>query len=325
MRMRVDSPSNPPAEDADGTQPDPVSAAANAAHGRLSENTERALRSDLSLFSTWCAEHELTALPASVKTLAAFIDAMTKMRAPATVRRYMASIASAHRAIGAKDITASETVRRALKRMHYQNGRRQAQAEGLTWPLRKRLLMGAGDDLVDARNRALLAVAYDTLLRRSELVALEVADIVEELDGAATVLVRRSKTDREGRGAQVYLAPDSMRLLHDWLRRSKVTSGRVFRSLSRGIVGERLDAGQVSRIFKRMARNAGLPGEVVEQISGHSTRVGATQDMVAGGISMPAILHAGRWKTTAMVNRYGEGLLARRSGAAQLAQLQQRR
>ena len=46
--------------------------------------------------------------------------------------------------------------------------------------------------------------------------------------------------------------------------------------------------------------------------------------MVAEGIGMAAILHAGRWKTTAMVNRYGERLLARRTGAAQLACLQHR-
>ncbi len=43
----------------------------------------------------------------------------------------------------------------------------------------------------------------------------------------------------------------------------------------------------------------------------HSTRVGAAQDMIAAGIDMPAILHAGRWKFPAMVNRYGERLLAR--------------
>ncbi|MDE0148214.1 MAG: hypothetical protein OXM58_07560 [Rhodospirillaceae bacterium] len=54
-------------------------------------------------------------------------------------------------------------------------------------------------------------------------------------------------------------------------------------------------------------------------LSGHSARVGAAQDMVAAGIEMPAILQAGRWKSVTMVNRYGERLLARRSGTAQLA------
>ena len=154
--------------------------------------------------------------------------------------------------------------------------------------------------------------------------ALQVTDIIEELDGSATVLVRRSKADPEGRGATVYLARDSVALVREWLAQSGVRDGRVFRSLCRGALGEGLDASQVPRIFKAMAERAGLPVEVVSRISGHSTRVGAAQDMVAGGIAMAAILHAGRWKTPAMVNRYGERLLARRSAAAQLARLQHR-
>ena len=194
----------------------------------------------------------------------------------------------------------------------------------MTWALRNRLLDATGDDLVGARNRALLALAYDTMLRRSELVALEVSDIVEEIDGAGTVLVRRAKGDPEGHGAQVYLARDSLALVREWLGRSAIHHGKVFRSLTHGVVGEHLWAGQISRIFKRMARDAGIPPEIIEHISGHSTRVGATQDMVAGGIASTAIQHAGRWKTATMVNRYAERLLARRSGAAQLARLQQR-
>ena len=59
---------------------------------------------------------------------------------------------------------------------------------------------------MDARNRAVLAVAYDALLRRSELTALQVADLVVEIHGGATLLVRCGKSDPEGRGAAVYLA-----------------------------------------------------------------------------------------------------------------------
>ena len=51
--------------------------------------------------------------------------------------------------------------------------------------------------------------------------------------------------------------------------------------------------------------NAGLPPEVVDGLSGQSARLGAVQDMMASGIKMPAILKAGRWKTTVMVTRYG--------------------
>ena len=123
----------------------------------------------------------------------------------------------------------------------------------------------------------------------------------------------------------VYLARDSVALVRAWLARSAITDGRLFRSVAKsGRLGEGLDPSQVPRIFKAMAERAGLPETVVQGLSGHSARVGAAQDMIAAGIELPAILQAGRWKSTAMVNRYGERLLARRSGAAQLARLQDR-
>ena len=246
-------------------------------------------------------------------------------RAPATVRRYVASIAVAHKAIGCGKTLASPVVRLALKRMHRRKGRRQEQAGGLTWPLRERLLDAAGDRLIDDRNRALLAVAYDAMLRRAELTALQVTDLFVEMPGDATLLVRRSKTDTEGRGETVYVARDTVRLVRVWLERSGVADGRLFRSVHKcGALGERLDPSQVPRIFKEMACRAGLPEALVAGMSGHSARVGAAQDMIAAGIELPNILQAGRWKTTSMVNRYGERLLARRSGAAQLARLQER-
>ena len=55
--------------------------------------------------------------------------------------------------------------------MHRRNGRRQRQARPLTLALRKRLIKAAGECLIDLRNRALLAVAYDARLLRLELAA----------------------------------------------------------------------------------------------------------------------------------------------------------
>ena len=70
--------------------------------------------------------------------------------------------------------------------------------------------------------------------------------------------------------------------------------GRLFRSLSRGELGEALDPSQIPRIDKAMARRAGIEAELAERLSGHSTRVGAAQDMVAHGIELLAIQQAGR-------------------------------
>ena len=288
-------------------------------------NTRRALRADLAVFAAWCRGRGVAALPAEPGTLAAFVDAMAATRAPATVRRYLASVAVTHRAAGHLGTTRAVPVRLAIKRMYRRRGRRQAQAPGLTWPLRRRLFEAAGDRLIDLRNRALMGVAYDAMLRRSELVALRVSDLEPDRHGGATLLVRWSKTDPEGHGAVAYLARDTMGLVRDWLARSGVADGALFRSVAKGgRLGAGLHASQVPRIFKAMARRAGLPADVSDALSGHSARVGAAQDMVAAGIELPAILQAGRWKTTAMVNRYSERLLANRSGAAQLARLQGR-
>jgi len=292
----------------------------------LGGNTGRAVRSDVRIYGRWCAGEGKRALPAAPETVASFVDAMAEIRAPASVRRYVATIAMAHRSVDAGGTVASPEVKRAMRRMHQIKGRRQVQALGLTWPLCQRMLEAPGDRLIDDRNRALLAIAYDAMLRRSEMTSLEVSDLMEEIGGHGTLLVRRSKTDGEGEGDIVWVGPDSLRLVRLWRARAGVADGFLFRSLDKGgrVLGG-MPAGEVTRIFKRMARKAGLPDQVVRGLSGHSARVGAVQDMIAAGIELPAILQAGRWKSASMVNRYGERLLAKRSAAAKLARKQGRK
>ena len=299
---------------------------AAAADGSLSGNTVRALRGDLQRFAAWCAERDLCPLPARAGTVVAYIEEVSGDRAPATVRRHVSSIAAVHKAAGERSPSEHAAVRRALARMRRRKGSRQTQALGLTWTLRRRLIEGGGSRLIDVRNRAILAVAYDAMLRRSELVALEVVDVKVDRGGSASVLVRRAKNDPEGGGAVLYLHRDTVRMLREWLGASGVGNGPLFRAVRKdGRVGAALHPGQVPRIYKAMARRAGLPPEVVGRLSGHSPRVGAAQDMIASGIELPAIMQAGRWRNVRMVQRYGERLLAKRNGAAQLARLQKRR
>ena len=218
----------------EGVAAERLEAFVRAAGCAFSPNSERAMRSDLAIWSGWCAACGERALPARPETVAAFVDAMAETRAPATVRRYAASIAVAHRAVGREKTLASPPVRLALKRTHRARGRRQEQATGLTWPLRPRRLEAAGDRLIDDRNRALLAVAYDTMPRRGELSALQVSDLFEEIGGDATMLVRRSKADPKGEGETVWVAPDSLRLVRACLSGGAVADGPLFRSVGKG-------------------------------------------------------------------------------------------
>ena len=54
-------------------------------------NTRRAVRPGLAIYCARCREQGVTVVPASARTVAAFVDAMAKRHAPATVRRYVSS------------------------------------------------------------------------------------------------------------------------------------------------------------------------------------------------------------------------------------------
>ena len=98
-----------------GAVADLAEACARAAEGAFSANTERAIRSDLRIYAAWCAERGLRALPAGPETVTAFVDAMAETRKPATVRRYVASVAAAHRAAGSPGTPEGPAVSKRLK------------------------------------------------------------------------------------------------------------------------------------------------------------------------------------------------------------------
>ncbi len=296
-----------------------------AAHGAYATATEEAFRSDSAMFSGWCSSAGLDALPAAPGTVAAFIEAMSETRKPATIRRYVSTISHMHKAAGVPNPCADPVAKFALRRMGKVLTVRQRQAKGINRSLLDRMLGATGTTPRDMRNRALLAVAYDTLARRSELVTLQLGDLQVDEDGHGSVLIRRSKTDQLGEGSARYLAPDTVQLVQEWTAAAALADGPLFRATRwNGAVGGALSADDVGRIFKAMAAAAKLPPKVVRQISGHSTRVGAAQDMDAADIGMAGIMAAGGWKTPAMVGRYTSQQATRRSGAAKLAEKQGR-
>jgi integrase len=296
------------------------------ARGAFASNTERAARADLRVWADWCKANCLTIAPAEPYTLAAFVDEQAKTKKPATLRRYLASIAKLHRAAGVADVTKAEPVTLAMRRATREVGARQDQAAGITYQERRAMLATcAPGTSIDLRDAALLELAADTLGRRAELVALNVEDITFDADGSAGALFRRGKTDQAGEGSLRYLAPATVRSLRAWLEAAHVADGPIFRAVTKaGQVADRLQAQDVARVFKRRAVAANLPADLAERISGHSSRVGAAQDMVAAGLELGEIMQAGGWKTPRMVARYAERATVKRGAAAKLAALQGR-
>ena len=67
-----------------------------------------------------------------------------------------------------------------------------------------------------------------------------------------------------------------------------------------------------------------MPAGAVAHVSGHWTRVGATQDLAELDIDLASVIQAGGWKSARMPVRYGEHSLAGRGGMARAAEIQNR-
>ena len=121
------------------------------------------------------------------------------------------------------------------------------------------------------------------------------------------IRLRKSKTDQELQGQWIFPTQRSIEAIQFWIDKAKLGDGFLFRGISNAIdIANELNCSQINRIYKRLARNAKLPQETIEHISGYSMRVGAAQDLLKSGASMPTIMYRGGWSKTDTVMRYLE-------------------
>jgi integrase/recombinase XerD len=291
-------------------------------------NTQRARRSDWKVFTTFCSERAYLALPAAPAVVAAFIEFMstptatTPARSVATLERYVSTIAHAHALADLPDPTRTAYVKGAYRQ--FTRGRPSSQPkQALRWEHIRHALntLNTGSLTWDLRAKALLAVAYSTMARRAELVALTVERIRIDEESEGMALIYMSKVDRE---EPRFLSREVVIHLRAWLDHAGIASGPLFRRIENtGTIGARaLHPQEVARIWQRIARamNATNPAESWPdlRLGAHSTRIGAAHDMVAAGIDLTSIMHAGGWNDPKMPRYYTRELAAKDSGMARL-------
>ena len=147
------------------------------------------------------------------------------------------------------------------------------------------------------RNRVMLSLGYDLLARRSELVALRTTDLEFTTDGALKGMIRNSKTDQYGRGRLVFGSERSAKLLRAWFRKKPKEIEAVFCAINHGKCLDRpICDRNVNEIIKKSVvkvKRCERPSDL--EVSGHSLRVGAAQDLLIKGYDMAAIMRAGGW------------------------------
>ena len=306
-----------------------------------SASTRANYASQLAIFMDWCNARGLSALAAAPETVETYLNdradgciiprpvkerrqlrlVQLKPAKPPTLRLARAAIAKAHRLANLPDPTqGSPNVAEALKgltRRYAVAGGRARQATALTaenlaairavatTPRRGRF--GRDETPAEALRRgqtdiALCSLMRDGLLRRSEAAALTWTDVEAWPDGTGRIYLGVSKGDQEGDGTTLFLSRGTMRALRA-IHHGAPEGARVFD----------LCPHQIGRRIQAACREAGLYGHY----SGHSPRVGMARDLARIGAELPALMTAGRWKSSAMPARYtaaeqaGRGAVAR--------------
>jgi integrase len=293
------------------------------------ENTKRALAKNWTLFAAWSESRGVTPLPAAPDHVEEFLlylseDHPVRDRRgrllrhglkPSSIEQALWAVNTRHRLAGLAVPGEAESVRIALAGIKRRKGTRRKQQAPLTIEHLRGIAFP--ETLKGRRDKALLLVGFAGCFRRSELVALQAEDI-EDTPYGLRILLRRSKTDPHARGAWVdivrataYPGACPVAAVRAWLEAAQISSGPVFRSVSRGRpprLGASLSGVSVDAIVKQAARLCGLDPKAY---GGHSLRAGYATYLAQLNKSPTLIARHGRWKSLDMVLSYARGEVAK--------------
>ena len=292
-----------------------------SSHAKATSTRSRYGREVVKVLSWLEDRGEDATLPVSPGLVLVYLSECADKYKMKTIRLIVSAIKHAHEAAGHASPTDDPEVKElieGLAREKRGEGLKQAPAlsrDGLKKIIRTACIprprgRGQGKETEQtARKRgrediAMLHVQFDGMLRIGELRDLCWGDIEYNPDrSSGTATIQHSKTDQEGEGAVVWLSPGAMSALEAIRPVSDQPDDRVFRMT---VVSA-----------TRRIKAAGVAAGLGDGLSGHSARVGMTQELVKAGIHIAAIMKAGRWSSSEMVPYYSRNILASEGGVAQ--------
>ena len=269
--------------------------------------TRRAYASDFRTFSRWCQKKQLVNLPASSEAVALFISGEAAQGIkPATIIRRLAAIRYAHESAGHQSPTRELLVTATNKGIRRSVATAPEQKRPATVELVRRLVSHCPDTLAGLRDKAMILTGFAGAMRRSELVALQVADI-QFMDKGMRVTIRNSKTDQEGIGQVIPIYKGSnlrvVETLQLWLQRSNITQGPIFRPFTKSgrLRDKVLSDRSVALILKHYVTAEGLDPSAY---AGHSLRSGFLTSAAQRGASIFKMLEVSRHKKVDTLRSY---------------------
>ena len=273
---------------------------------KYTRNSIIALNSDLSIYFEIC--EKLSISPFFIRDTDAkkVISIHAVDRKSATISRFINSISKFFTGCTIHNPLQDELVKASVTKIKNSIGAEQWQATPLTIPMLDKIISGwqTCTSIPKLRNMLVMTFLYECLMRRSELVNIQVSDL-SELNGNYSLSVIRLKTDRTGKSKRnVPISQLAWNLCARYMQLAKITDGYLIRPLNRNNEpkDKQLSINSVNLIVKAISKELNLEGS--NKLSTHSGRVGGIQDLVINQFSIGSIQQNAGLKSSIMVSRY---------------------
>jgi integrase len=273
-----------------------------------SDNTRKAYRSAIRQFEKWGGR-----LPSDRDTVVHYLLARAKSLNPRTLDLHLTAISQWHHYQGLIDPVSDPLVRKTMEGVRRTQGQPKRKAKALRLEHIAQMvnhLRQLPDTKKKQRDIALVLTGFFGAFRRSELVAIQIGDLLWEPEGLL-IKLPRSKTDQQATGlvrALPFGAPGCCpaTAMRNWIESVEINEGPIFRPINRWdkVQPKALNSGAINELLKTLGNACQF--DFVSDLSSHSFRRGLSTSAARERVDFELIKKQGGWKSDATVWEYIE-------------------
>lgn len=274
-----------------------------------SDNTRKAYRSAIRQFEKWGGR-----LPTDQDTVVRYLLARAESLNSRTLDLHLTAIGQWHHYQGIVDPVKDPLVRKTMEGIRRTHGQPKRKAKALRLDHIAQMvnhLRHLPDSKKKQRDIALLLSGFFGAFRRSELIAIQVSDLMWEPEGLI-IRLPRSKTDQQATGLARALpfAGNPVccpaRAIKQWMDTADIVTGPVFRPVNRWdqVQTKQLNPGAINDLLKTLGQACQF--DFVPELSSHSFRRGLSTSAGREKVDFELIKKQGGWKSDATVWEYIE-------------------
>ena len=304
--------------------------------GQMQPSSITRLNNAWKVFVNWCIATGRYSLPATAKTVEDYLKTHSQTLHRNTLKIHLWAIGKMHVISGLPNPCKHRYVKGQMSQIVNQKVRgreriRQAPPFRESDLIALTQLWAPSHSPNKLRDLMILSICYETMLRKGNIENILIGDIEFLHDGTASILIPFTKTNHSGEDEVRLLSQPVTELVKRYLdlpdvnndascyllQRFKYSGKKIDKDTSKeAAFGAELpvSAKFIVRVFARAQK--ALDKMEQAKFSGHSARVGATQDLLDEGYTTLQVMQAGGWSSEKMVIQYGRHSAATKGGMA---------